>query len=1845
MADPKDKPKEREDQTAELSLGDLVPVAREREDQTMDLELEGVEIPPAPPKPGLGRPRRARSNHDKTLGAMPTPSRPPPPPTPRTSKAPPPTPTTPKKKRKAPKKKAKGKTSLPPPPPKPAAAPATAPSEARATPEAQATPEPDPATTTQPFDAQEPAPSPNATATEATAEATTEAAVTEAPAKKKKKPKKKRPAAKRALPKRAPPQAEAAPAIEAPETVPETDASAEELRDLCLAQLDTDATPERKARLHFELGRLHELDLSDLNKAAEHYQAALRLTPEHCAAIRGARRALSATERHATLPALYDAEAALTRDPASRAQLLHEKARVMEVHLRQSQPALVVYREALALDPGNVTYLKSIERALRRDKKWPELAETFGALAQAVDDPGLRAAWLSARAEITETHLAQPEAAAALYEAAFAADPQATGALAHIKRLAPPLARWGPLVEALEVEVRLTKERGAKDSTRRLIAELQADQLDDPAGAIDTLTASLGGSDDRRVLTRIAQLHRRRGRARDEAAALAQLIEHLDEAPERADVALRLGELHEQPLEDPDRALPWYRRCLDDDPTHRDAAHALLRVHETRGRWTDVIDVLGAQLAGRSSAVGRAGLRHRMGTLYEHRLEQPDDAVREYIAALALDPSHTEAFRDLTRLYAGAGQWRELAELYARAVDRARHDGEAIAWLFRWGGVLEDRLDEPGEAVAVYRRILERDPTHLGALHAAQRAAERGRSWATLVDLLEAEAKLETQPDTIASLLLRAARVTATSLDDPNGAAARIDRILQRAPHHRPSLEALAGLLNEAGRWQELVGVYKTLLPLTSTEAEKVRLHYRVGQILETQLAQPEPAVQAYRQALTLDRGFRPARQALATALEHAGQWSELAALLEGRLNARRGLDKAHAATELGLLRERSLNDADGALEAYELALEAAPQYRPALDARARLLAETQEWTKLSEALRAESDAAEDAFVKGQAALRAAEVRASQQGAVGPAIEAFQPLLDNAPNHLGALLAIETIYARAHDAEGLCTTLGQLANAVNDPRAQLAALRELARTEAAQGRDNTATQRRVLALAPDDPSALAALADAASGADAPTELSMHARLATGASDPSVGAFHQCRVGEIMLTQNDPLGALAAFRAAIALDPRSLSATRGLTRAARASKDPTALRQAARHEADVTQDRAVAVALLLQAALTRREASETDEAAKDYELALQLDPDHPDAARGLAVTRLALDQVDRLTEQLTRAAHEATTPERQCELHTLAAQLHADHGHDLGAAIASVERALSTSPNASVPLARLANYLTRSERWEQAAATLERLIPRAKDDALIDAHLRLASIAEDHLADPARAIRSYRAVLSRDDGREDALAGLVRLERVAGRDEEALRLVRRLLEVVDTPIHRAEALAQLAELEAARNQPEAAAEAALEAIGIAGTQGDAADVYQDLIDSGTAHATWDGYVNALTTYLTQPDAEAAPTYRELARVFGESHNRPDRAIATLREGTEACPGDASIALALADSLRALSADDKATAEIRRLLAANVTAAEGWRALRGVFQTEVDGSAVALAPLVALGVANEDERRVVDARTPRPAEAPAAILIETGLKQLCEHGALDEDATALVRILSDVFAKLEGFDADEWDLTRRDRIRQGDAHAVRQIADRIAPIFGVSDYDLYVTDAHGLDRAVIVPGSPPALLVGASIETADDVELTFHLARPLALYARYLHSIDLLPNEDVARVLAAAARHFEHDVPIADFDAADLEEETRRVGKAIGFFSRGRIQEGVAAFAEHPPRDIDEWLTDLRRMANRAALLVCDDLVGALRAHGGTLGEDPVADDLARFWASDPAMRYRRAIAQALPPTSI
>ncbi|HEY8430949.1 MAG TPA: tetratricopeptide repeat protein, partial [Sandaracinaceae bacterium] len=1292
------------------------------------------------------------------------------------------------------------------------------------------------------------------------------------------------------------------------------------------------------------------------------------------------------------------------------------------------------------------------------------------------------------------------------------------------------------------------------------------------------------------------------------------------------------------------------------DPTHVPTLQALSKIYEAAGAWDELVAMHLAEAEETLDPKRRAAAHARVADVLERHKDAPLDAMAHHARALSLVPGYAPSFKALARLYAEAKKYRELVELHERAVEQADEPERAIAHLFKIGAIQEDALGEHGQAAHTYRRILDLDPKNLGALHALQRATERAGRHAELVDALEREAALRGEDARVVDLLTRAAEILDEVLRDRDGAIARYRRVLEIAPTYAPALSGLGRMYHRAGRWDDLLELYRRELELDPEGPGAAALLHKMGQLCEERIGDLVEATECYRRAIAIDPRHRPSLRALARALSARRDHAELVRVLEIELE---GLTepsaRARAAFRLGEVYEQHLGQTDRAALAYESALAAVPGYAPAAEALLRLRAQQGAWRRLVDQLEQEAAEASDPARAVSRLARAGELWARACGDPRRAAACYERALEIAPRHVESLLALERLYRKLARHDALARIYGTLARVLADPGARVAALRELARLEQRGERDPSELRNlfeAILSLSPDDPGALDALeALALERGDRALLARVDRRLAAHAGDAKTAAAYQARLAESLEAAGDP-AALDAYRAALDSDPQNLAAAKGLARVAERLGQAEAIVEAARREAAVTSDPRGAARLLVRAAKYARESlGDAKAAIADLERALELWPDDADAAAGLAELLLAEGQAARAADRLARAASSAKTPERVAALWMEVARLQADRLDNVAGALTSLGRVLKTSPNHVPTLRRVAELQVRQGRYAEAAKVLAQVVSLAPDrEVLKAAHLELARIQAEHLGDLPRALVSLQAVLALDEHHAEALARLADVAARSGDLDKAAHTLRRLVDHAATPDARADALLRASEIHALRGDQEAAKRAALEALAIAGPSSPARAHHRALI---AGPSDWQAHADALRAWLENREGEggARDASLEIARIYREELSRPAQAIETLERAARAHPGDLELRRTLAVTLRLSGRFDEAIAELRSLLAESVARPELWRELSYTLRAagDVDAARRALEPLLLLGVAHGEEARDARARKVRAARARPGSLDASLLEALYPTRRANA-LLALLRLLMPVLGKLYPPDFAAFGVSGRDRLSTRSPEPIRQTCDRVAAIFGAGEVHLYPHRARGRGLATELT-SPPSILVPVSITEMSEAHQAFALARAMANITMGLHAIDKLTPRELEIVLAAAARRVAPGFGAGLTGEDVLDDVGKRLYRALSRRARKDLEELARNYVDAGPQDFAAVTEAVLAAASRVALLVADDLLACVEVlkrtephlgelSGARLVTHPSVSRLVRFWVSPEAdaLRQRAGLAE-------
>ncbi len=1615
---------------------------------------------------------------------------------------------------------------------------------------------------------------------------------------------------------------------------------------------------QRAARLHHEIGRTHEASLGDPETGLKHYKLALAKSPDYLPALRAARRLTMAGRTHQDAVQLFDSEIRLEQNAQRKAYLYLAKGRLLEDHTGQGQAARECYAQAATLDPTNLSVLGAVMQAELAADSWEGLSGALERAAAAIGQEGPhRAALVAMRARIQETRLNAPRDATELFEYALRMDPRAGGALQALKRLLLEQERWQELIAVLRREYEQSEDPEVKTMAMYRIGRIFAERLGDREQATKAMVQAAGISPkDPLVLDELARLYEAANDPASLAVILELLVVTIEATTRRLSLLHRLAQLHSDRLENPGAAIQWHEAALQIDPTYVPALRALSKLYTQKGAWPELVHMYQEEAKASKDTERRATAHARIAELLERHLEQSEEAAEHHALALGLVPGLEASFKALTRLYATSGKYRELVELYEREVDRAKQPDVATTYLLKIGNIFEDALREPAEAVGAYRRVLKRDPKHLGAIHALQRAATSANQHQPLVEALELEVEQIVDETQIVELLHRAGQVLDEELDRPDAALVRYTRVLDINPTHRPCLASLGRLHHRLGRWSDLLEIFGQELEIESDKSKRVRMLMRMAEISEQELGDQSRAIGYYREALELDPGSIPVLHALAHRLHERKDWTGLLEVLETEL---RGLDSpdsvASVAFQLGAVLEQHLGKLDQAVEAYQRSIQASPRYRPALDALARIHAKQQAWPELVDLLKSEAGQLRDPILAIEALLRSGEILSDHLGRNKVAIQPYEAIRRSVPGHLSALLSLEPLYRKTQNWQQLVELYRSQAETFTDSKARAAALVEVGRLISTHGlADDESAREAYLAALEHHPShqlALEALEAVALRLRDRTLLTeVDTRYIASGGDSVAALDHHIRLGEA-LEELRPDRAAEAYLATIEADGGSLTAIRGLARLAEQSSDPSAMAYALRAEANWTTSPDGSADLLVRAARIACSSLEDPRAAAaDLEMALDRCPQHTVAAEELADLLREHGEVDRLLATLTRAANAMDDAARRAELWRDIALLQADDKNNIHAGIAALERVTRSEPDHVPTLSELAELYGRNGQWRETADTLLRVVDLGpRRGILADIRLRLARVLIEHLDERKQAADQLESLLRIDGNNREGLGLLLEIHARDGDFKAASAVGRRLLRTAEATPDRVTALVTVGRIQLRAGERPAAAETLHEAVVLAGPTSPAATEYKALL--GTDEP-WERYVEALQLHRRQidagsVDAELHPAFLELAQVQHEHLNDPDAAFATLREALSVRGHVAELHVALGERLRATGRHAESVEAFQTFVANHPDQPEAWRGLArtlGAMGRTADAS-LSLAPLVVLGEASDVERNRAAQHQVRPGLARQNSFTRESLHTISAGPSVQGHVENMLITLREALTKLYPVDFDGYQVNPRDKLAARDEHPIRALCDRVAPAFGLERFDVYVHQRRVPD-VIIELSNPAVVMVPAFMLKLPEPQQVFLVGRALSYLARGVHPVAKLGWERTAQLVTAAARGASPSFGRGTYDDSVLDEERKRLVKASSRRSRKALDEIAEALVSAPRLNMEEVAQSFVLTANRAGVLLAGDLPAAVDIirqldrnlidirGAGLVQASGVIADLFRFWSSNSAFDFRR-----------
>ncbi|RMH44403.1 MAG: hypothetical protein D6689_02410, partial [Deltaproteobacteria bacterium] len=503
-----------------------------------------------------------------------------------------------------------------------------------------------------------------------------------------------------------------------------------------------------------------------------------------------------------------------------------------------------------------------------------------------------------------------------------------------------------------------------------------------------------------------------------------------------------------------DRAQLWYRRaklyrdvlhrepetyrCLKEahanDPTDRDIAYALRSVAMARGEWALAAELLYREIDSAPTDVEAAALHLELAMIYDEKLFDAGQARVNYEQALALDPDIPAAPAPLARLYELAGRHEDAALMGERAAHHARTDDER-SHMLRRAGACAERAGKKELARRLYglAALYAANAADSDAAHAsAARVGVAPDDWAAHAELLEMRVRETVDPDEQRDLRHRLLD-QAVAAGDAAAIRRHAGELLERDGGDLAAFVALKRAASAAGDWSVVANVLRTRASAIDDRVERAALLYELGRLYLDRLDDSGGAITALEQALHADPNHPGALETLADLAYHKTDWVRARELYARLRPESCSLPPDVLAYRRGEIAE-ALADIDEAAAAYAEAVRLCPSNRIALSALARAALQLGDIDTAVDASRALVDLMPPDDVAGVVAARMQVAELSRRaGRVADAIDHYEAVLAEQPDHVAALEPLAEMYEQAERWADLTRTLSALAAAAASP--------------------------------------------------------------------------------------------------------------------------------------------------------------------------------------------------------------------------------------------------------------------------------------------------------------------------------------------------------------------------------------------------------------------------------------------------------------------------------------------------------------------------------------------------------------------------------------------------------------------------------------------------------------------------------------------------------------------------------------------------------------------------------------------------------------------------------------------
>ncbi len=546
--------------------------------------------------------------------------------------------------------------------------------------------------------------------------------------------------------------------LERVERLGEAPERAERLMEAYKTTVDHILDSDIQLRVYLSMGAVSLQRLGRLDIARDVYEKVVDTAPAQCGVGEALESIYLRQNAYVELASLLERRADREVSPGARDQILVRAGEIHRTVLDDVEGAMGLYERLSAEAQSDAQVQDVLESLYEKTERYRELAALLnrrlisldgtrkvgthlrlGRLyGEQLDDPEEGLKHLGAALRLDPEHAMGSEELNRYLE-----DPNMRLRVAHIlEPIFVSVGDWERLVKICEIKLAESTDEAERIQSLLRIAQIQEEQLEDLDGAFAGYARVFEevptDKYTRGQLTRIAGVIGKQ-------EALAELLTHHlendaagDESEDTLELARAAADLWSLSVRKHDRAVPLYGRIITARPDATEAFAAMEQALVAGEMWRELVDTYWSAVDAATDSARQIDLLGRIAGVAVQKLEDLEEAVRAFRAAIDIDPDHEMARDQLEMLLERAERWDDLLEQLHERRDRAASPADQRAASIRMGLVQSGPLEAMDDAIDTFSAVLMESSGDMEVVQILEQVAEaQPDARARILDIVE----------------------------------------------------------------------------------------------------------------------------------------------------------------------------------------------------------------------------------------------------------------------------------------------------------------------------------------------------------------------------------------------------------------------------------------------------------------------------------------------------------------------------------------------------------------------------------------------------------------------------------------------------------------------------------------------------------------------------------------------------------------------------------------------------------------------------------------------------------------------------------------------------------------------------------------------------------------------------------------------------------------------------------------------------------------------------------------------------------------------------------------------------